>query len=170
MNYREIRFEQDALGIVRLVLNRPERKNPIGPITLGELCHALQQVAADPGAHLVVLTGAGNAFCAGGDLGQMAGQAQPLADDIPPKTLVDLVTAFRQLGKPTLAAVNGLALGGGVGLVAACDLAIASDQAEFGTPEIDRGLWPMVISVLVERCIGRRKALELFLLGERIKA
>jgi enoyl-CoA hydratase len=155
--------------ICRLTLNRPDRRNPIGPQTCGELMHALARAGDDPAVRVVVLTGAGAVFSAGGDLSQMAGSAAP-DSQVPPASLVDLLLAMHELGKPIIAMVNGHALAGGLGLVVACDLAVASDQATFGTTEIRVGLWPMMISAEIARSVGRKRALELMLTGKRIGA
>jgi enoyl-CoA hydratase/carnithine racemase len=92
------------------------------------------------------------------------------ASDVKPASLVELFTTMHALGKPIVAMVNGHALAGGLGLVVACDLAIASAAAEFGTTEIDLGLWPMMITAEIVRSVGRKKALELMVTGKRIDA
>jgi enoyl-CoA hydratase len=161
--------------VLRLTLDRPDKRNPIGPQTCGELVHALGLAGADPAVRVVVLTGAGQVFSAGGDLSQMSGAGDRAAGESGkqgpgPASLVELFTVMHELGKPIIAMVNGHALAGGLGLVAACDLAVASDQASFGTTEIRVGLWPMMISAEIGRTIGRKKALELMLTGKRIDA
>jgi len=167
--------------VLRLTLDRPDKRNPIGPDTCGELVHALAGAAADPSVRVVVLTGAGAVFSAGGDLSRLAGASadRPAqgAGDAPGSpaparsaSLVELLTAMHELGKPIIAMVNGHALAGGLGLVVACDLALASEQATFGTTEIRVGLWPMMISAEIARSIGRKQALELMLTGKRISA
>lgn len=165
--YATIACAQEG-AILRLTLNRPAKRNPIGPETCGELVHALGR-AADPSVRVVVLTGAGAAFSAGGDLSQMSGGAGPGAG-APPASLVELFAAMHGLGVPIIAMVNGPALAGGLGLVVASDLAIASDQATFGTTEIRVGLWPMMVSAELGRNIGRKNALDLMLTGRRIDA
>jgi enoyl-CoA hydratase/carnithine racemase len=162
--------------IARLTLNRPDKRNPIGPQTLGELVHAFTRVREDPALRVAVLTGAGKVFSAGGDLAQMAvaagtaaGGAGPGAG-IPPSSFVDLFALMHGLGKPIVAMVNGHALAGGLGLMVACDLVVASSAAEVGTTEINVGLWPMMITAEIVRSIGRKKALELMTTGKRIPA
>ncbi len=156
-------------GILTITLNVPERKNPLGPGMVNELLYALDDAKEDPAARVVVLTGAGAAFSAGGDLKQMAGDAEapPLA---PRGDYVDLLLRFRALGKPTIAKVNGVAYGGGLGLVASADFALAKRSARLGTPEIDRGLFPMMIMAVLRRVVSRRRLMELMLTGERIDA
>jgi enoyl-CoA hydratase len=159
----------DAGPVARLTLNRPEKRNPIGPVTCGELVHALSRLRDSTSVRVVVLTGAGAAFSAGGDLSAM--QAPAAGDDgIRPASLVELFSAMHALGKPTIAMVGGPALAGGLGLMVACDLVIAADSAEFGTTEIAVGLWPMMITAELTRNIGRKRTLELMLTGRKLGA
>ena len=119
---------------------------------------------------VIVLTGSGRAFSAGGDLKSMAsGEAE--APALPPKgDYADLLLRFVALGKPTIARVNGYAYGGGLGLVASCDFAIAKKSASMGTPEIDRGLFPMMIMAVLGRILSRRRLMEMMLLGDKLSA
>jgi enoyl-CoA hydratase/carnithine racemase len=173
MSYSEITYEVRG-AIARITLNRPEKRNPIGPTTVGELLHALEVAKADDAVRVVVLTGAGKVFSAGGDLSQMGSGGTPLKSEggaaTRPGTFVDLNLAMTALGKPTLAMVNGHALAGGLGLVVACDLAIAADDAQLGTPEINVGLWPMMIMATIFRNVPRKRGLELILTGDKISA
>ncbi len=175
--YSELLYQVDPYkGVAQITLNRPDRRNPIGPSTVGELLHALQTAKDDKAVRVVVLTGAGKVFSAGGDLSQMGGGGTPLkaveTDNRLAGTFVDLnlMLAGRGIGKPTIAKVNGHAVAGGLGLVVACDLAIAADDAEFATPEINVGLWPMMIMSTILRNVPRKRALELLLTGDRIDA
>ena len=154
----------DAGPIARITLNRPEKRNPIGPATCGELIDALAAIKARPEARVVVLTGAGTVFSAGGDLSAMPAGGGPTA------SLVDLLLAMHDLGKPILAMVNGPALAGGLGLMVACDLVVAADSASFGTTEIAVGLWPMMITAEITRSVGRKKTLEMMLTGRKLDA
>lgn len=173
--YSELQYLVSA-GVAHITLNRPERRNPIGPTTVGELLHALTRAKDDPAVRVVVLTGAGKVFSAGGDLSQMSGGGTPLqaaeSENRLAGTYVDLnlMLAGRGIGKPTIAKVNGHAMAGGLGLVVACDLAIAADDAQFATPEINVGLWPMMIMSTIFRNVPRKKAMELLLTGDRIDA
>ncbi len=169
--YGEILYDA-AEGVATITLNRPEKRNPIGPTTIGELLHALDRARSDEAVRVIVLTGAGKAFSAGGDLGGFARGAAPATEGaaIRPGNFVDLNLAFTRLGKPTIAKVNGAAMAGGLGLVVACDLAIAADDVELGLPEINVGLWPMMISANVFRNVPRKRGLELMLTGDRIPA
>jgi len=157
----------EATGpITRVTLNRPDKRNPIGPGMCGEIVHALAAIKADATGRVVVLTGAGSAFSAGGDLAQMkAAEGGP-----PPASLVELFGAMHELGKPIIAMVNGPALAGGLGLMVACDLVIAADTASFGTTEIAVGLWPMMITAELTRSVGRKKVLEMMLTGAKLTA
>lgn len=159
----------DAGPIARLTLNRPEKRNPIGPQTCGELVHALTRCRENAAVRVVVLTGAGPVFSAGGDLSAMGGGAGADAG-IKPATLVELFTTMHDLGKPIIAMVNGPALAGGLGLMVACDVVIASDNAQFGTTEIAVGLWPMMITAEITRSVGRKRTLEMMLTGRKLGA
>lgn len=156
-------------GVLRLTLNNPWRKNAIGPVMVNELLHAIEAGLADEAVRCVVLTGAGDAFCAGGDFAQMAGAEG--ANAVEPKgDYADLLLAFANSSKPIVARVNGHALGGGLGLVAASHFAIAARGAKLGTPEINVGLFPMMIMAVLQRHVSRRKLLEMMLLGQRLDA
>jgi len=169
-SYRTIDFSDADAPVARITLNQPDRRNPLSPEVAGELVHALLEVGERDDLVAVVLTGAGSVFSAGGDLGQMQAGTSPSPGVIPPVSLLELFTSMHRLGKPIIAMVNGHALAGGLGLMVACDLVVASDQATFGTTEIRLGLWPMMITAELTRNIGRKKALELMLTGKRIDA
>jgi enoyl-CoA hydratase len=169
-DYTTILYDDSRAPVARITLNRPDKRNPISPITCGELCHALVRAREEAAVRVVVLTGAGKVFSAGGDLSAMMGGSVPATPAHTPRSLVELFTTMHQLGKPIVAMVNGHALAGGLGLVVACDLVVASDRATFGTPEIDVGLFPMMITAEITRNVGRKKTLELLLTGRRIDA
>jgi enoyl-CoA hydratase/carnithine racemase len=138
--------------------------------TMAALTMALAEATADPEIRVIVITGAGDkAFSAGGDLSGRFVDA-PLADHDARGELADLFRSLRRCGKPVIARVNGHAIAGGFGLAAACDIVIAVEDATFGTPEIHVGLWPMMISAILQRLMPRRAALELMLTGRRIDA
>jgi enoyl-CoA hydratase/carnithine racemase len=168
--YRTILVEARD-GVATLTLNNPERKNPISPTMCNELIWALDDARDSDAVRVVVLTGAGDAFSSGGDLGSFR-QSSP--GEPPPLEMrgdfVDLILRFTKLGKPTIARVNGLAMGGAVGLICACDFAVGCESAMIGTPEIKRGLFPMMIMALMMRVMPRRKLMEMILLGDRLKA
>lgn len=152
-----------------LTLNNPARKNAIGPVMVNELLWALSDAVENATVRAVVLTGAGDAFCAGGDFGQMTAAAG--TSDLPPKgDYADLLLALVNCTKPIVARVNGHAMGGGLGLVAASHFAIGARGAKLGTPEINVGLFPMMIMAVLQRVMPRRKLLAMMLLGERMDA
>lgn len=152
-----------------ITLNNPARKNAIGPMMVNELLWALSEATESSGVRAIVLTGAGDAFCAGGDFGQMTGASS--ASDLPPKgDYADLLLALVNSAKPIVARVNGHAMGGGLGLVAASHFAIGARGAKLGTPEINVGLFPMMIMAVLQRVMPRRRLLSMMLLGERLEA
>ena len=160
-----------ADGVCTLTLDRPERRNALSWSLIAELREALAAAKADPDVRVVVLTGAGEkAFCAGADLGGMAEGASFLELHEGRGGLADLFLDLYSLGKPTIARVFGYALAGGMGLALACDLVVAADDTQFGTPEIDVGLWPFMITVPLVRSMPPKKALELMLTGRRVGA
>lgn len=158
-------------GIRVLTLNRPERKNALSPELVNALIEALVDADKERTVRVVVITGAEKAFCAGGDLS--GGGGGPQRDGFFEQhkergAFADLLLTMRRMAKPTVAAVNGLALGGGFGVVLACDLAVAADDAELGTPEVKRGLFPMMIAALIYEQLPRKQANELVLLGGKV--
>lgn len=168
--YRTLLVEA-AGAVATITMNKPERKNPLGPEMVSELCWALDDARDDDAVRVVVITGAGGAFSAGGDLKQMSGGAEGGSEPLPPRgDYVDLLLRFTTIGKPTIARVPGVAMGGGLGIVASCDFAIACESATLGTPEIKRGLFPMMIMAVLRRVVRRRRLMEMMLLGEKIDA
>ncbi len=160
-------------GVATLTLNRAKHRNALSIALIQGLRDALRQAREDDAVRVVVLTGAGTqAFCAGGDLaGGMAGMAAGLPVQLDQKgAFVELVLELARLGKPSIAKLNGDAYGGGVGLLLACDLVVASDDVRIGLPEAKVGLWPMMVTALLVRHVGRKVAAELMLLGERLPA
>jgi enoyl-CoA hydratase len=158
-------------AVATITLNRPERRNAIGPATLRELLAALDDAKSDPDVNVVVLTGAGDkAFSAGASLSDMSADATESTRHDERGLFVDLFLAMQRLGKPILGGINGAALAGGFGLALSCDILVAADTAQFGTPEIRVGLWPMMIMSVVMRDLGRKRAMQLFMSGDRIDA
>ena len=165
--YERIRVAQSG-PCLTLTLHYPERRNAIGPQMIGELLAALTAASEDPSVRVIVLTGEGKSFCVGGDFGQMDGIASDKS--VPRGDYTDLLLALWRSEKPVIAKVNGHALGGGLGLVAACTLAVASETALLGTPEIDVGLFPMMIMAVLSRLMPRRRLVEMMLLGQKLTA
>jgi len=158
-------------GVATLTLNRPARRNALSPELLDALIAELETVKSDADVRVVVITGAGDkAFCAGGDLGSQAAAGGFIGMHQNRGRFADLFHTLFGLGKPTIARVQGTCLGGGLGLMLACDLVVAAEEATFGTPEIKVGLFPMMIMTLIFRNVGRKKGMEMILTGERITA
>jgi len=159
-------------GVAKITLHRPDLHNAINETMIAELTKVFLQISKDKQIRMVLLTGSGNTFCSGADLHWMkkiagATKAQSVADS---KRLHEMLMSIYQCEKPVLAHVNGPAIGGGVGLVAAADMAFAHEGAEFSFSEVRLGLIPAVISPFVVRKIGENNAREYFLTAERFKA
>lgn len=159
--------------IATLTLNRPEVRNSLNAGLMEELVDALGQARDDAEVRVVVLKGAGDkAFCAGADLGKIEDQAKEgiVAARAHLIKYAEIILALVDVGKPTIAQVQGYALAGGCGLVAACDLAVASENASFAVPEINVGIWGMIITAPMFRCVMTKPGLEMFYTGNRISA
>lgn len=151
-----------------LTIDREARRNALSPEVIDGLVEGLARAGGDESVRAVVLTGAGHrAFCAGGDIGGFAAAG---AVESAPAAVSRILDALWHHPKPTIARVNGRALGGGFGLMLACDLVVAADGVEVGTPEIDIGLWPHVITAVIQRTVPRKLALELMLTARRLPA
>ncbi|MCH9044649.1 MAG: enoyl-CoA hydratase [SAR324 cluster bacterium] len=174
MGHPLIQYDVDD-RVATITLNRPERLNALGADMREQLLAALERSESDPQVRVVTLTGAGRAFCSGGDVKEMNerraagaqirrdGEVVPLRDRI----LLKLQT----LAKPVIAAVNGVAAGAGMNLALGCDLRIASDKAAFGEVFVKRGLHPdWGGTYLLPRMVGTAKALELILFGDMVSA
>jgi enoyl-CoA hydratase len=161
---------EEQRGAIRwLTLHRPAQRNALTPELIAALRQGLARAEADSGVHVVCLTGSGEqAFCAGADLGSFAG-GEGTAKQAR-HGYAALLADLDRLGKPVVACVNGSALAGGLGIVAAADFAVAAEDARFGTPEIDVGLFPYMALAPLRRVIGRRVALDLSMTGRRIDA
>ena len=158
--------------VARLVLNRPEVRNAWDGETVTLLQRALRDLASDDSVRVVELSGAGTAFCAGADLDWMKRVANFTMEENRRDSaeLAQLFKALDDLEKPVVARVQGAALGGGTGLVAACDVVVAAEGAVFGTTEVRLGIIPAVISPYLVRKIGESHARSWFLTGERVGA
>ena len=159
-------------GVATLTLNRPEVHNAFDDALIARLTRALEDVAARDDVRVVVLAGTGKSFCAGADLAHMkkaAGfsEAENVADA---QALARLLMVLGGLPKPTVALVQGPAYGGGVGLVSACDIALAAERASFALTEVRLGLIPAVIGPFVVRAIGESHSRRFMLTGERFGA
>ena len=161
-----------AEGIATLWLDRPDRHNAFDDELIRELTGAIDSLAKDRAVRVVILAGKGKSFSAGADLGWMRrmASASEAENEKDAAGLAELMHRLNGLAKPTIALVQGAALGGGVGLVAACDLAIAATDAVFSLSEVRLGLIPSVISPYVIAAIGARAARRYFLTAERFDA
>lgn len=155
-------------GIATLTINDPERRNPMSTDTMEALARHMDDAVSDPDVRVIVFTGAGDkAFSAGGDLSG-GFVDDPVGLHHRRGMLARLFRAMWRGGKPTIARVNGHALAGGFGLAVACDITICVDDAKLGVPEIDVGLWPMMITTALTRCMSEKAALELMMTGRLI--
>lgn len=162
-----LELQVDARGVAWLTLNRPERHNAMDQAMIDELTEVAARLGADPGVRVVVLTGAGRSFCAGGDLGwmqaQMAGDAGTRARAA--RGLAEMLGALDALPKPLIGRVQGQAFGGGVGLMSVCDVAIGVEDARFGLTEVRLGLIPATIGPYVVARMGAARARRVFFSG-----
>ncbi len=166
-------IEVEARGMALWVaLNRPDVRNAFNEVMIAELLGVLEKARDDEGVRLLVLTGKGKAFCAGADLHWMKKMKdftfeENLKDAL---ELAKLMYNLYTLPKPTIAGVNGASIGGSNGLVAACDIVVASHRAEFSLSEVKIGLVPACIGPYLMKKVGERSCRELFTTGERISA
>lgn len=161
---------ESAGAVATITIDRAERRNSLSPEVVTGLAAALRRAEADPEVSVAVLTGAGDrSFCAGADLGTMSGDGA-VAQHFDRSEIGDLFIAMRKSPLVIVARVNGHALAGGFGLMLACDLVVATSDAQVGTPEINLGLWPFMITAVIQRDLPRKVALELMLSGRRMEA
>jgi enoyl-CoA hydratase/carnithine racemase len=153
--------------VATVTLNRPDQRNSLSATMLRDLASALRWCKDEPEVRVVVLTGAGRVFCAGADLASFDGEMSGLERFRSRDLFVDLFILMAELGKPIVGRINGHALAGGLGLACSCDLLVAVDTATFGTPEINVGIWPMMIQAILSRNIPRKVLLEMEMLGDR---
>ncbi|MGH9000133.1 MAG: enoyl-CoA hydratase/isomerase family protein, partial [Acidimicrobiia bacterium] len=165
-----VRYLTDG-PVARVTIDRVERHNALSYQVMSELVEAFGAAKADEAVRVLVLTGAGEkAFCAGADLGKIGDNAGAVAAHDARGQVADMFRALWELGKPTIARVRGYCLAGGFGLALSCDFVIASDDSAFGTPEINIGLWPYMITVPLLRSMPPKKVLDLMLTGRRVRA
>jgi enoyl-CoA hydratase len=164
-----ITYEVES-SVATITINDPERRNPLSNAEMASLSESVRRAGTDEEVRVVVLTGAGErAFSAGGDL-RSGFVDDPLAGHQSRGALVDVFSAMRRNPKPIVGRVNGAALGGGFGVAAACDITISVDHATFGTPEIELGLWPMMISTVLLPLVPRKVLLEMMMTGRVVSA
>ncbi|MBW1811416.1 MAG: enoyl-CoA hydratase/isomerase family protein [Deltaproteobacteria bacterium] len=155
--------------VMTLTINREKRRNALSASVALALNNALREADRDLEVRVICITGAGDkAFCAGGDLAADMSSGQGAEEAI--HTFADLMATMDSLGTPLIARVNGHCMGGGVGLVLGCDVAIATEQAKFGTPEVQAGMFPMIIAPMIIRHAGPKQAMDMILGGRKISA
>ena len=164
-----IKYSKDR-NIAKIILNRPEKRNAVNVDLSTQLNAALLQAKEDAEVRAVIITGAGSAFCAGIDLAFFRGMKPVEFRKFMETFYGEMTDIQRNLGKPTIAALNGPALAAGCTIAFSCDIIIASEKAFIGYPEINVGLMPAMHLVLLPSLVGRYKAFELCLIGERITA
>lgn len=172
MTFETIRLATDDRGVCRLTLARPDVHNAMNAEMIAELRRAADAIAKDADIRLVVLTGEGKSFCAGGDLRWMQGNVAKAREERIREAgeLADMLGALDRLPKPLIGRVNGPAYGGGTGLIAVCDLAIGVAPARFGLTEVRLGLVPATISPYVVRRMGPANARKVFFSGRLFSA
>jgi enoyl-CoA hydratase len=169
-SFEKVAYEV-ADGVATVTLNDPEKRNMLSGQMLSDLIAAMKQARDSDEVGAVVLTGAGDkAFCAGADLGGFAAEVPLIQKHFASDLFLEFFRLMPRLGKPSLCAVNGHVLAGGMGLALSCDLVIAKEGATFGTPEINIGAFPYMIMAIIYRNVPRKRVNEMMLLGERLSA
>ena len=169
--YVTLGYDRDADGIVTIALNQPQTRNALSPELLGELLDALEQARDDDAARVVVLASTHpTVFSSGGDLATFAADTSAAVRHEQNEMFPRVFVRLAELGKPVICAAGGQVLAGALGLMLACDLVIAKQSARFGTPEINVGLFPFMVTALLHRNVPPKKFAELVLLGDPISA
>jgi enoyl-CoA hydratase/carnithine racemase len=172
-SFETIRCEVDGVHrLGRITLDRPQLRNPLDRLGSGEVLVAFEQLLADDAVRSIVIAANGPAFCAGGDLRQMRQFGEMSGEEALewPASIVDLHQRMLVADKPVIAAVDGPAFAGGMGLAGMCDVIVATPQAQFAMPEVKIGLFPMIIVAHLVRSMPRKKLLEMMLTGDPIDA
>lgn len=171
MNYETILYEESE-SVAKVTLNLPEMRNPLTEKSTKELIHAITEADKDPNIRAIILTGAGKAFSAGGNINEFKKTLEKTAPElyVEGRESTELFKLGTEVRTPLIASVNGPALGGGTGLVAMCHLAVASTAAKLGLTELKLGLVPFVIMPWVRRAVGERRMMEMMLTAEILSA
>ena len=170
-DYTTLLYDVSDTGVATISLNQPDTRNALSDELLSELTAALEAARDDDAVRCVVLTSTHDRiFSAGANLGGFAAEVPIVHKHFATERFPRLFRLIGELGKPTICAANGHVLAGALGIALACDLIIASDQARFGTPEINVGLFPFMIMALIYRNVPRKKTNELLLLGDQVSA
>ena len=158
-------------GIATLTFNRPEKRNAVSYELIGEMLLALAE-AERSDAEVLIITGAGKAFCSGMDLDNLRAITSRSAEQIraDSETMAKLFRTIYQFPKPTIAAVNGAAMGGGCGIATLCDFTVAADEAKFGYTEVKIGFLPAIVSTFLVLQVGEKRARNLLLTGRVFSA
>lgn len=169
-HYQTLRTHAEE-GILTITLNRPERRNALNPTMIHELTEALE-AAGESHHEVIILTGAGSAFCAGLDLDHLETMTAKTRDQhrADSENIARVLRTLHNVQKPTIAAVNGAALAGGMGLATICDFTLAVPEAKFGYTEVKIGFIPAIVSSFLLRQIGDKRTRDLLLTGRLIKA
>src|SRR3954463_9945952 len=171
MPYETILYDVSDTGVATITLNQPDTRNALSNELLGELIDAFETAKQDHDVRVVVLASSHDrVFSSGANLGGFAGDVPLVHKHFGSERFVNLFRLIGELGKPTICAAGGHVLAGSLGIALACDLVIAKEGAEFGTPEINVGAFPFMIMALIYRNVPRKKTNELLLLGDRISA
>jgi enoyl-CoA hydratase/carnithine racemase len=163
-------LRHDADGVATLTLNRPQARNALSMALMNALQDALDAIREDPGVRVVILRGAGPAFCAGHDLKEMRADPSRAATEVVFRTCARLMLSLTRLPQPVIAQVHGIATAAGCQLVATCDLALCAEEARFATPGVQIGLFCSTPMVALSRAVSRKAALEMLLVGEPVGA
>lgn len=169
MSYETIKIDMDERGVATLTLNQPDKHNALSAVMIAELSQAVVDLGKDEKVRVVILTGAGKSFCAGGDLGWMREQFSVdrqtrIAEAM---KLAAMLRDLNELSKPLICKVQGQAYGGGIGMMAICDVAVGVEDAKFALTETRLGLIPATISPYVVARMGEGKARRVFMSGRR---
>ena len=171
VSYEALRFEVAESGVATITLDQPDTRNALSDELLGELIAAFTEARDDPAVRCVVLTSSHEkVFSSGANLGGFAAEVPLVHKHFGTERFPRLFRLIGELGKPTVCAANGHVLAGALGIALACDLIVAREGAEFGTPEINVGAFPFMIMALIYRNVPRKKTNEMLLLGERVTA
>ncbi|TSA12171.1 MAG: enoyl-CoA hydratase [Betaproteobacteria bacterium] len=166
----QLLLRRDEGGVVTLTLNRPTQFNSLSQALMGELQVELERIAADQGVRVVIMAGAGKAFCAGHDLKEMRSDATKAFQKALFRQCSKLMLTLVRMPQPVIARVHGIATAAGCQLVSMCDLAVATDNARFAVSGVNLGLFCSTPSVGLARNLGRKQAMEMLLTGDFIDA
>ena len=169
MEFKHILYEKKE-GVAWVTLNRPEVLNALARLTYRELIEATELAEKDDEVRVVVITGAGRAFCAGDDINDLATIKDAFDAKVYFKEISKAIRKVEEFRKPIIAAVNGHAYGGGCEITMGCDIVIASENARFAQPEGKIGAWPPIAAIRLPSIVGKAKAMEIMLTGEAIDA